>query len=305
MHLEDMKYLISIIDNKSINKAAKELQLTQPALSTAIGKLEQELGVSLLKRSYKGVVPTKAGERVYEEAKRILDMIAEWYKLGQHTKIPEGDVHILAVPTACDFLSKTLISRIRSDFPALHISLHECYQNVIMQQLMGSKINIGITSVSTFDLKNVLLHVERQGWYADVLHEEERELFLSTKNSFTEKESLEVADLQKLTYACYSRSNDKITNQYKGYFNPDYCYYLNNQNNILQLVAEDKAVTIYPPKILGDHILLKSGLVVSKPIRGVATHATYLLLHPSDDILSFVEREVIKLIQTEFLKINA
>lgn len=305
MHLEDMKYLISIIDNKSINKAAKELQLTQPALSTAIGKLEQELGVPLLKRSYKGVVPTEAGDRIYEEAKSILNMIAEWYKLGQCTTVLEGEVHVLAVPTACDFLVKTLISGIRSDFPTLHISLHECYQNVIMQQLMASKMNIGITSVSTFDLKNVLFHVERQGWYADVLHEENRELFLSTKNSFAEKEILEVADLQELTYACYSRSNDRISNQYKGYFNPDYCYYLNNQNNILQLVAEDKAVTIYPPKILGDHILLKSGLVVSRPIQGVATHATYLLLHPSDDMLSLAEREVIKLIRTEFLKINA
>ena len=100
MHLEDMKYLISIIDNKSINKAAKELQLTQPALSTAIGKLEQELGVPLLKRSYKGVVPTEAGDRIYEEAKSILNMIAEWYKLGQYTTILEGEVHVLAVPTA-------------------------------------------------------------------------------------------------------------------------------------------------------------------------------------------------------------
>lgn len=300
-----MRYLISIIDNKSINRAAKELELTQPALSTAIGKLEQELGIILLKRSYKGVVPTDAGEKVYEEAKTILAIIDGWYKLRECTNICKGNVHILAVPTACDFLTKTLISKSRSDYPKLQVSLHECYQNVIIQQLMTGKINIGITSVSSFDVKDMMLNVERQGWYADILHEENRELFISTKNPLAKKKILNIEDLQQLTYACYSRSNDRIANQYKGYFNTDYCYYLNNQNNILQLVAENKAVTIYPPKILGEHTLLKSGLVVSRPIKGVATHATYLLLYPLNAMLSFSEQEVIRAIKTEFLKINA
>ena len=118
-----------------------------------------------------------------------------------------------------------------------------------------------------------------------------------------QKTIFELTDLQMLTYAWHCK-NDIIANQYKGYFNEEYCYYLDNQNNILQLVAENKAVTIYPPKILGEHILVKSGLITSRPIQGIATHVTYLLFYPAWDALSAAEKEVIKLVKQEFQSLN-
>ena len=61
MRLEQLKYLIEVANCKSINKAAQNLYITQPALSIAINSLEEELQYPLLKRTKKGVLLTEDG----------------------------------------------------------------------------------------------------------------------------------------------------------------------------------------------------------------------------------------------------
>jgi len=305
MHLEDMKYLVCIANNKSINKAAKELSLTQPALSASINRLEQELGVKLLKRSYKGVILTEAGEKIYQESVQILDTISNWYHIAnQKQTLLEGNVHILAVPTACDFLTKRLLEHENTAQHKIQIFFHKCHRDVFMEQLATDKINIGVFSIYSFDLEKTMQNMERQGWNVYILHEEEREVFMSQKNIFADKPFLQVEDLQELTLACYSFSDDSIKSLYKRYFNSNHCYYLDGQNSILQLVAENKAVAVYPPKILSDHILVKSGALISKPIQGIALPAAYLLIYPIDDLLSPAEKMILEIIKQEFLNLN-
>ncbi len=307
MNLESMKYFVTTVNNGSINKAARELNLTQPALSTAISKMEDELGIVLLKRFYNGVVPTEVGEIVYREAEQILETVQDWYQLKNTANdiIDFCNVHILAVPTACAYLANTLVENIRSHNPNICVLLHECQHKLMMRQLAESKMNIGILSLSSFDLTFYKDHVIHQGWRMEVLYEEERELFLSITNPLVKKDYLTIADLQKLTYACYSRNSDAITEQYKIYFNREYCYMLNNYYSILEMVAKDKAVTIFPPKILQENIFIKKGMLTSKPIQGIATRVVYVLVCPSDEmILTKCEKKVIKLVKDEFYKMQ-
>lgn len=73
MRLEQLKYLIEVANCKSINKAAQNLYITQPALSIAINSLEEELQYPLLKRTKKGVLLTEDGARVLQEAQMVLN----------------------------------------------------------------------------------------------------------------------------------------------------------------------------------------------------------------------------------------
>lgn len=66
-------YLASIVEQGSLKKAAKHLQLSQPALSTSMDRLEREMGAKLLKRSPMGVSPTPLGELLYAHAWLIRD----------------------------------------------------------------------------------------------------------------------------------------------------------------------------------------------------------------------------------------
>jgi DNA-binding transcriptional LysR family regulator len=68
-------YLASVIENGSIKKAAKQLLISQPALSTSMDRLEHSLGGQLLERSPAGVTPTPLGELLYAHARLIRDEI--------------------------------------------------------------------------------------------------------------------------------------------------------------------------------------------------------------------------------------
>ncbi|HEY5797965.1 MAG TPA: LysR family transcriptional regulator [Bosea sp. (in: a-proteobacteria)] len=68
-------YLASIVEHGSFKKAAKSLEISQPALSTSMDRLEQSVGCKLLDRSPVGVAPTPMGELLYAHARLIRDEV--------------------------------------------------------------------------------------------------------------------------------------------------------------------------------------------------------------------------------------
>ena len=62
MTLQQLNYAVTVADTKSMNKAASELFISQPALSSAIKELEEEIHTELFIRSNRGIVTTTAGE---------------------------------------------------------------------------------------------------------------------------------------------------------------------------------------------------------------------------------------------------
>src|ERR1700733_3028243 len=72
MQYRQLFYFVKIVEAGSFSQAARTIHVAQPALSQQIAELEASLGVPLLQRSARGVRPTVAGERLYEEASSIL-----------------------------------------------------------------------------------------------------------------------------------------------------------------------------------------------------------------------------------------
>src|SRR5271170_4520546 len=72
MNLRQLRYFAKIVECGSFSRAAAEVHVAQPALSQQVAELEQNLGVSLLHRTARGVQPTPAGQALYAEALEIL-----------------------------------------------------------------------------------------------------------------------------------------------------------------------------------------------------------------------------------------
>ena len=126
MRLEQLKYLIEVANCKSMNKAAQNLYITQPALSIAINSLEEELQYPLLKRTKKGVLLKEDGARVLQEAQMVLNTIQNWYLAkSEHEYELDGVVHIQAIPSICVAMSNTLIFELQKKYPKLSVFLHE------------------------------------------------------------------------------------------------------------------------------------------------------------------------------------
>src|SRR5579871_3772177 len=72
MQYRHLHYFVKIVEAGSFSQAARTIHVAQPALSHQIAELEASLGIALLKRSARGIRPTAAGQKLYEEASSIL-----------------------------------------------------------------------------------------------------------------------------------------------------------------------------------------------------------------------------------------
>ena len=72
MNLLHLKYAVEVECTRSITKAAENLFMGQPNLSRAIREIEKEFGITLFRRTTKGIVPTKQGEEFLTQARKIL-----------------------------------------------------------------------------------------------------------------------------------------------------------------------------------------------------------------------------------------
>ena len=77
MNLLHLKYVISIAENGSINKAAEELHVAQPNLSRVVREMEGELGIQFFHRSSRGMLLTPDGELFVNQARKILEQVDE------------------------------------------------------------------------------------------------------------------------------------------------------------------------------------------------------------------------------------
>jgi DNA-binding transcriptional LysR family regulator len=73
MTLQQLKYAIAIADNRSINKAAKLLFMSQPALSDSVKDLETELGITIFERTNKGALLTSEGSDFMSYARQMIE----------------------------------------------------------------------------------------------------------------------------------------------------------------------------------------------------------------------------------------
>lgn len=80
MNLKEQEYVCALAENGTITAAAKELFISQPALSIYINNLEKSLGVRLFERVGKQFILTYAGEQYVEKAKLILQLSMNWMK---------------------------------------------------------------------------------------------------------------------------------------------------------------------------------------------------------------------------------
>lgn len=124
MTLEQLKTLVTIADAGGVLAAADLLHKTQPTVSVAIKKLEQELGVQILARDSYRASLTPAGEALCRQARSILQQSAKFSELARHlAQGNEPEVRI-AIETSCPMpLVLNILSRCEQEFPETQFNL--------------------------------------------------------------------------------------------------------------------------------------------------------------------------------------
>lgn len=126
MNSRQLRYFQEVLIRGGFSAAARSLHIAQPALSSHVADLELELGVKLLERTNRGVVPTSAGRRLGQHADAILRQIdLAKADVSGGGKDPGGEV-LLALPlTAAALLAGRLTRRVQMAFPKIHLEIIE------------------------------------------------------------------------------------------------------------------------------------------------------------------------------------
>ena len=146
MDVRQLRYFVEIVDAKSFTKAADKVRVAQPALGLQIKKLEDELGVSLLRRHSRGVEPTEAGGVLLKHANAILKQVEQArQEVTDLSGPPRGDIVLGITPTASALLAVRLVKACRETCPLVSLNIVEGLSEEIMRRLGDNSIDMGFT----------------------------------------------------------------------------------------------------------------------------------------------------------------
>ena len=144
-NLSSYRIFYTVANTGNISKAAKELYISQPAISKSIQKLEESVGCKLFSRSSRGVVLTDEGKLLYEhvsEAFETLTMGEE--KLKRSIELGVGHLKIGVSSTLCKYLLLPYLKEFIRQNPHISISISCQSTNDTLKLLEDNKIDIGL-----------------------------------------------------------------------------------------------------------------------------------------------------------------
>jgi len=136
VELRQLLYFVAVVRERSFSRAAETLSMGQPGLSGQIKKLEDALGVTLLDRTAKGVIPTEAGQQFLSHAQRILsELKIAGRGLDELREVTTGQV-ILGVTSASTFSHLApILDEYRKLYPRVYIQIVELPTETLVEQV--------------------------------------------------------------------------------------------------------------------------------------------------------------------------
>lgn len=162
MELRHLRYFVAVAEEKSFNKAAERLHISQPPLSRQIRQLEEEIGVVLIDRDNRPLKLTEAGKFFYEHAIQILSKSDKLRAMTIRKGSFDSSLSIGFVPSILYGLLPKIIARFREVHPNIEIRLHELNSWEQTQALTEGKIDVGFGRLLFEDasIRRILLRKE-------------------------------------------------------------------------------------------------------------------------------------------------
>ena len=186
MTLTELKYIVAVARTKHFGQAAEACHVSQPTLSVAIRKLEEELGATLFERNRSDVTITPVGEKVVEQAQIVLES-AEQIKqiVSAQTDQLAAPLKLGVIYTIGPYLVPHLIPEIKTLAPEMPLIISEDYTDVLAEKLRDGEIDAAILS----------LPFEHPGIVTQNLYEEPFVIALAKNHPLAKRKKLKPEDL--------------------------------------------------------------------------------------------------------------
>lgn len=152
MNIRDLEYLLAVAEHKNFTRAARARNVSQPALSNQIKKLEQELGTPVFLRGNDGVSLSRFGAEILDQAKEIISIVNS-IKNSARSYVPAetGTFRIGMTPTLAAYLSGYIRQLLAPVLPNLSILVVEEYPIALAKMVEDRSIDVALIARATFD----------------------------------------------------------------------------------------------------------------------------------------------------------
>jgi len=157
MNLNDLRYAVAVAQERNFRRAAERCFVSQPALSLAIQKLEDELGVQIFERSRTEVKVTPAGSRIVEQAQRVIEEAAKIKEIARQGKDQlAGTLKLGVIYTVGPYLLPELIPVLHRKAPQMPLEVEENLTANLDTLLRNGRIDAAIVALP-FEAPNVTM----------------------------------------------------------------------------------------------------------------------------------------------------
>lgn len=216
-NLDRLKVFYHVFIQNSIVGASKTLHVSQSAVSQAIQKLEMEMGSALFIRLHKQLVPTAAGERLYEIVKPFMLSLDNYLKdLERGKEQPAGELRIGAPPEFGKAYLPSIVAGFRKQYPEVTFVLEFGTPGMLLPLLKKGKVDFALVDV--FLTRNTHRH-QLDMFHFDPVVEEE--VILACSRSYydeTMKGDHSFASLSKQNFISYKKDQETIKQWFKHHF---------------------------------------------------------------------------------------
>jgi DNA-binding transcriptional LysR family regulator len=264
LELKSLISFVAIADRKSFIRAAEYVQISQPAITAQIQRLEEEVGVRLLDRNRRSVKLTQAGETFLLGAIATLAQAEETIKATQRVALGQsGRIRVGFPPSV---LQKIM--------PAIMIDFHRQHPHIKLDLFsLHTTMTIAALQKQTIDIGYVRLPVEARGLKITPIQVEPLMVCLPASHRLAHDEAINIRDLHDEHFIVYERRwapgfHDTVINLcLQSGFTPLVAQEVDEMYVVPTLVATGVGVAIIPNMVMSSPV---EGVVI-KPIRGTAT----------------------------------
>ena len=163
MTLTELRYIVALARERHFGRAADKCNVSQPTLSVAVKKLEDELGVALFERSSGDVRPTPIGIEVVAQASRVLAEAARVTEVAAAGKDPLcGPLRLGVIYTIAPWLLPALVPQVKKRAPQMPLFIVESFTENLLERLKSSELDVLVLA----------LPIEEPGLVAQPVYEE-------------------------------------------------------------------------------------------------------------------------------------
>ena len=292
IEIGDIEAFIEVAETNSFAKAASNLNLSQPALSRRIQKLEYELGTSLFDRTTRSVQLSYSGRNFLERAKSIIEAIQTATKTLNEKYTFPSIVKIAAVNTALKNIIFPTIKLFKEQNPNSKIQIIEKSANYVVDSVLGGECDFAIN----------FMGLQEPGIEFEPLFEEEYVVVFPKGDELEKKRKIKISDIKGRDFiAVWKGSGSRI------YFEDalakhketlEWTYEVRHVPNALEMVEQGMGITLAPR------------LAISKQYKGLSFRAlidpkvsrVMGLIKRSGRNLTFDSQQLYDLLKQRYLK---